>query len=214
MAIQTLDTMPSDAELLAGIARHDEASLAALYDRYHRLAFSLALRVVNDRGRAEDVVQDAFLSIWRKAGSFVEGRGSAKTWLTSIVRNRAIDVVRARRESDADDEAVLLAIRDGAPSVVEQVTAGLDRDAIRAAIAELPFEQRQAIAMAYFEGLSHSEIAEATGLPLGTVKSRIRLGMARLKDSLVMAGIGHAVPAWSEPAATVLRGGGTVQPQH
>jgi RNA polymerase sigma-70 factor, ECF subfamily len=214
MAIQTLDTMPSDAELLAGIARHDEASLAALYDRYHRLAFSLALRVVNDRGRAEDVVQDAFLSVWRKAGSFVEGRGSAKTWLTSIVRNRAIDVVRARRESDGDDEAVLLAIRDGAPSVVEQVTAGLDRDAIRAAITQLPSEQRQAIAMAYFEGLSHSEIAEATGLPLGTVKSRIRLGMARLKDSLVVAGIGEAMPAWSESGVTMLTGGGAIQAQH
>jgi RNA polymerase sigma-70 factor, ECF subfamily len=214
MAIQTLDIMPSDAELLAGIARHDEASLAALYDRYHRLAFSLALRVVNDRGRAEDVVQDAFLSVWRKAGSFVEGRGSAKTWLTSIVRNRAIDVVRARRESDGDDEAVLLAIRDGAPSVVEQVTAGLDRDAIRAAITQLPSEQRQAIAMAYFEGLSHSEIAEATGLPLGTVKSRIRLGMARLKDSLVVAGIGEAMPAWSESGVTMLTGGGAIQAQH
>jgi RNA polymerase sigma-70 factor, ECF subfamily len=214
MVIQTLDTMPSDAELLAGIARHDEASLAALYDRYHRLAFSLALRVVNDRGRAEDVVQDAFLSIWRKAGSFVEGRGSAKTWLTSIVRNRAIDVVRARRESDADDEAVLLSLRDGAPSIVEQVTASLDRDTIRAAIAQLPVEQRQAIAMAYFEGLSHSEIADATGLPLGTVKSRIRLGMARLKDSLVMAGIEQPSPAWTGTPVAMLQNGTAAQPQH
>ena len=213
MAVQTLDTMPSDAELLAGIARHDEASLAALYDRYHRLAFSLALRVVNDRGRAEDVVQDAFLSVWRKAATFAESRGSAKTWLTSIVRNRAIDLVRARRESDSDDETVLLALRDGAPSVVEQVTASLDRDAIRTAVAQLPVDQRQAITMAYFEGLSHSEIADATGLPLGTVKSRIRLAMGRLRDALVLAGIEDPIPTWADPAAIGL-GASAAVPQH
>lgn len=199
MPVQTIDTVPSDAELLVGIARHDEASLAALYDRYHRLAFSLALRVVNDRGRAEDVVQDAFLSVWRKAGTFAEGRGSVKTWLTSIVRNRAIDLVRARRESDADDETVLLALRDGAPGVLEQVTAGLDRDLVHAAVQALPTEQQQAISMAYFEGRSHSEIAEITGLPLGTVKSRIRLAMSRLRDALVLARIELPTPAWTEP---------------
>lgn len=198
MPVQTVDTVPSDAALLVGIARHDEASLAALYDRYHRLAFSLALRVVNDRGRAEDVVQDAFLSVWRKAGTFVEGRGSVKTWVTSIVRNRAIDLVRARRESDADDQTVLLALRDGAPGVLEQVTAGLDRDLVRAAVQALPPEQQQAISMAYFEGRSHSEIAEITGLPLGTVKSRIRLAMSRLRDALVLAQIELPTPAWTE----------------
>lgn len=192
MPVQTLDTLPSDVDLLIRIARQDEASLAALYDRYHVLAFSLALRVVNDRGRAEDVVQDAFLSVWRKAASYAEGRGSVKTWLTSIVRNRAIDTVRARRESDADDDAILLSLRDPAPGVVEQVAARLDRELVRAAIGELPAEQRGAISMAYFGGLSHSEIAEATGVPLGTVKGRIRLGMQRLRASLLAAGIGAA----------------------
>lgn len=190
---EPVDTGCADTQLLAGIARRDEPSLAALYDRYHLLAFSLALRVVNDRGRAEDVVQDAFLSVWRKAASYVEGRGSVKTWLTSIVRNRAIDLVRARRESDGDDGAVLLALRDPRPGVVEQVTANLDRDTLRGVIAELPTEQRQAIAMAYFEGRSHSEIAEVTGLPLGTVKSRIRLGMHRLKGLLIEAGMAPSV---------------------
>jgi RNA polymerase sigma-70 factor, ECF subfamily len=198
MTGQTFDNTPTDAQLLEGIAHRDESSLAALYDRYHLLAFSLALRVVNDRGRAEDVVQDAFLSVWRKAGSYAEGRGSVKTWLTSIVRNRAIDLVRARRESDGDDEAVLLALRDPRPGVVEQVTASLDRDTIRDAIAELPLEQRQAIAMAYFEGRSHSEISEVTGLPLGTVKSRIRLGMHRLKGLLLEAGM---APIWDDAAS-------------
>ena len=198
MAGQTLDNTPTDADLLAGIARLDEASLAALYDRYHVLAFSLALRVVNDRGRAEDVVQDAFLSVWRKAASYAEGRGSVKTWLTSIVRNRAIDLVRARRESDADDEAVLLALRDPGPGVAEQVTTLLDRRSVRDAVAQLPVEQRQAIAMAYFEGRSHSEIAELTGLPLGTVKSRIRLAMHRLQALLVDD---QAAPDWPEGTA-------------
>jgi RNA polymerase sigma-70 factor (ECF subfamily) len=201
MAGQTFDNNLTDGQLLAGVARRDEASLAALYDRYHILAFSLALRVVNDRGRAEDVVQDAFLSVWRKAGSYVEGRGSVKTWLTSIVRNRAIDLVRARRESDGDDEAVLLALRDTSPGVVEQVTASLDRQTVREAIVQLPLEQRQAIAMAYFEGRSHSEIAEVTGLPLGTVKSRIRLAMHRLQAILVG---GAAAPAWDDASGAAM----------
>jgi RNA polymerase sigma-70 factor, ECF subfamily len=215
MSIQTLDINLSDGELLEGVARHDEASLAALYDRYHLLAFSLALRVVHDRGRAEDVVQDAFLAVWRKAGSYAAGRGSVKTWLTSIVRNRAIDVIRARRESDADDDAILMSLRDPRPSVVEQVTASLDRDVIRAAIAELPIDQRQAIAMAYFEGRSHSEIAEVTGLPLGTVKSRIRLGMHRLKTALLATGLEAPTPAWTDvPAAMAITPSSPAAPQH
>ncbi|MBA4168930.1 MAG: sigma-70 family RNA polymerase sigma factor [Chloroflexi bacterium] len=194
---------PTDGDLLEAIAWGDELSLASLYDRYHRLAFSLALRVVNDRGRAEDVVQDAFFSVWRKAGSYSVGRGSVKTWLTSIVRNRAIDVVRARRESDGDDEAVLLGLRDSSPSVIEQVTASLDRDTVRAAITVLPVEQRQVIAMAYFEGRSHSEIAGMTGLPLGTVKSRIRLGMHRLRDELVGIGFDMSAPMRVEVPAQI-----------
>ena len=204
MAVQTLNNERTDAHLLQAIAARDEAALAALYDRYHVLAFSLALRVVNDRGRAEDVVQDAFLSVWRKAASYAAGRGSVKTWLASIVRNRAIDIVRARRESDGDDEAVLLALRDPGPDILEAVTASLDRTTIRDAVVQLPLEQRRAIAMAYFEGLSHSEIAEASGLPLGTVKSRIRLGMHRLRDLLLQAGEtspwGEAFSPTSAPA--------------
>lgn len=199
MAIQTVDTTRTDEELLAGVAAGEEASLAELYDRYHLLAFSLALRVLRDRARAEDVVQDAFLAVWRKAPSFAATRGSVKTWLAAIVRNRAIDVVRARRESDADDEAVLLALRDTAPAVEEQVTASLDRHAVLAAMAALPAEQHTAVKLAYFEGLSHSEIAELTGQPLGTVKGRIRLAMQRLRGELLSRGYEHpaAAAAWS-----------------
>ena len=103
---QTLDTAAAqrtDAELIDAIARHDDTALAALYDRYHLLAFSIALKVVNDRARAEDVVQDAFLAVWRRAGTYAEGRGSVRTWLACIVRNRAIDIVRGRREATADE---------------------------------------------------------------------------------------------------------------
>jgi len=195
MPVQTLDIAQTDVDLLANIARRDEASLAALYDRYHLLAFSVALRVVNDRGRAEDVVQDAFLAVWRKAASYTEGRGSVKTWLASIVRNRAIDIIRARRESDSDDEAALLALADPRPAVAEQVTASLDRELIHNAVRELPPHQRRAIAMAYFEGRSHSEISDVTGLPLGTVKSRIRLAMHRLREPLSEAGMAPSAAA-------------------
>lgn len=193
MPVQTLDIPVTDVELLAAIARRDHASLATLHDRYHLLAFSVALRVVKDRGRAEDVVQDAFLAVWRRAGSYAEGRGSVKTWLASIVRNRAIDVVRARRESDADDEAALLALPDPRPTVIDQVADSLDRELIHGAVRELPLDQRRAIAMAYFEGRSHSEISDVTGLPLGTVKSRIRLAMHRLRAHLTELGAAPSV---------------------
>jgi RNA polymerase sigma-70 factor (ECF subfamily) len=205
MAIQTVDTARTDDELLAGVAAGEEAALAELYDRYHLLAFSLALRVLRDRARAEDVVQDAFLAVWRKAPSFAAARGSVKTWLAAIVRNRAIDVVRARRESDADDEAVLLALRDTSPAVEEQVTASLDRQTVRAAMDRLPAEQRRVVELAYFEGLSHSEIAEMTALPLGTVKGRIRLAMQRLRAELLSRGFEHpaAAAAWSGMSSIV-----------
>jgi len=179
---------PTDEELVRRIAAQDEAALATLYARYRPLAFALAVRVVGDAGRAEDVLQDAFLSVWRKAGTYAEGRGSARTWLSSIVRNRAIDIVRASRERAVqDDEELLLGIHDPAPAVFDQVAASLDGEMTRRALTELPSEQREAISLAYFGGLSHSEIATQTGLPLGTVKSRVRLGIQRMRDAMTMA---------------------------
>ncbi len=178
----------SDEELVRSIADRDEAALAALYTRYRPLAFALAVRVVGDGGRAEDVVQDAFLSIWRKAATYAPSRGSAKTWLSSIVRNRAIDIVRATRERAVqDDEELLLGLRDPEPPVFDQVAAALDGEVTRRVLHQLPSEQREAISLAYFGGLSHSEIASRTGLPLGTVKSRVRLGIQRMRESMVMA---------------------------
>jgi RNA polymerase sigma-70 factor (ECF subfamily) len=193
MAEQTTDLgLVTDEELLAWIQRGEQAGLTALYDRHRSLAYALALRVVNDPQRAEDVVQDAFLSVWRKAASYALGRGSVRTWLSSIVRNRAIDIVRASRERTLPDEAPLLAIVDPRPAVDDEVAARFDGEMVRTAILELPDDQRQAINLAFYSGLSHSEIADETGIPLGTVKSRIRLGMQRLRSSLSGQGYGYA----------------------
>jgi len=175
----------SDEDLVRLIAGRDEAALATFYARYRQLAFAVAMRVVGDAGRAEDVLQDAFLAVWRKAATYQPGRGSARTWLSSIVRNRAIDIVRARRERPVlAQEELLLGLHDPAPAVFDQVAASLDGEVTRNALRELPDEQRQAIALAYFGGLSHSEIASHTGLPLGTVKSRVRLGIQRMRSTM------------------------------
>jgi RNA polymerase sigma-70 factor, ECF subfamily len=181
----TLAGDASDEQLLERIATRDEHALATLYDRYRAFAFAVAMRVVSDPARAEDVVQDAFLSVWRRAATYSTTRGSVRTWLASIVRNRAIDVVRATREHAVDaQDPVLQALHDTAPGVHDQVAASLDGEETRRALGELPREQRQAITLAYFAGLSHTEIAGRTGLPLGTVKSRVRLGLQRMRQSL------------------------------
>jgi RNA polymerase sigma-70 factor, ECF subfamily len=185
----------TDEVLIAGVAAEEPECLEQLYDRYRLLAFSLAFRVVGDRGRAEDVVQDAFLSVWRKGGSYRTGRGSVRTWLTSIVRNRAIDLVRGGKDRNHDDEDLLLGLHDDGPSIDDEVAARMDRDQVREALSALPADQLQALSLAYFDGLSHSEIAERTALPLGTVKSRIRLGLHRMRSVLDQAGFQAGPPA-------------------
>jgi len=178
----------SDDILIEGIAGGEHECLDMLYDRYRLLAFAAAFRVVGDRGRAEDVVQDAFLSVWRKAGSYATGRGSVRTWLTSIVRNRAIDLVRSGKDRNHDDEELLLGLSDGGRDVADEVATRVESEAVRVALSGLPRDQMQALSLAYFDGLSHSEIAERTELPLGTVKSRIRLGLHRMRAALEQAG--------------------------
>lgn len=189
MVERTVDLQEiADEELIERIQRGEQASLTALYDRHRSLAYALALRVVRDPQRAEDVVQDAFLSVWRKAASYALSRGSVRTWLGSIVRNRAIDVVRASRERTLPDAAPLLGIVDPRPAVDDEVAVRFDGERVRSAILGLPDDQRQAISLAFYSGLSHSEIADETGIPLGTVKSRIRLGMQRLRSTLAGQG--------------------------
>ena len=205
MPEQTLDIIEPDLDLIARISEGDASSLGALYDRHNPIAFRVALSIVHDRGRAEDVVQEAFLSVWRKGGSYTPGRGSVRAWLIGIVRNRAIDTLRARRVSDVEDEATLHSLRDAGPSVVDQVVANLDGETIRTAIRKLSPQQRQAIAIAYYESRSHAEIATITGLPLGTVHGRIRLGLRHLRTHLLAAGVGPSSDDYAGIGARVAR---------
>ncbi|HET7035138.1 MAG TPA: sigma-70 family RNA polymerase sigma factor [Thermomicrobiaceae bacterium] len=175
----------ADVELLHAISRRDPDALVALYDRYGRLAFGLAYRILGDPATAEEVVQDAFMRVWQRADSFDAERGSLRAWLLSIVHHRAIDQVRKRGIHPEDEALDPIAPRLGVSDVWGDVLATLEAEQVRRAVAELPGEQRQAIELAYFGGLTHSEIAQQTGIPLGTIKSRLRLGLRRLQQLLV-----------------------------
>ena len=173
----------SDEALPALVARGDEAALAELYDRFGRVAYGLALRIVRDQTLAEDAVQDAFLAAWRTAVSFDPGRGKASTWLLTLVHRRAVDVVRReeRRRAEALDADPVA----GGESTDETAEVREERRRVQAALAQLPPDQRQALELAYYGGLSQSELAERLGVPLGTVKSRMFVALARLRDLLV-----------------------------
>jgi RNA polymerase sigma-70 factor, ECF subfamily len=176
-----------DDALLAAIQARDHDALAELYDRYGRLAFGLAYRLLGERGLAEDVVQEAFLNVWRRAAGFEVGRGSARSWLMSIVHNLAIDRRRGRQrytwtDVALDDVAGMLEAEDDDAFAI--VSQSIEAERVQSALQLLPDEQRQAIAMAYFSGLTQQEIAEQTGSPLGTVKSRMRLGLRRMRVML------------------------------
>jgi RNA polymerase sigma-70 factor (ECF subfamily) len=178
----TLDA--ADSDLISLVAGGDGPALMALYDRYNRPAFGLAFRVLGDAATAEEVVQDAFLALWRNARSFDTGRGGVKTWLMTIVHNRAIDRLRA---AGARANTVELEVADYAGVTSDpwdDVTDRLDGAGVREAVAELPADQRTAIELAYFQGLTHQEIAARIDAPLGTVKGRLRLGLRKLATSL------------------------------
>lgn len=176
-----------DDQLIAAVVARDPTALMALYDRHGRLAFAVAFRVLDDPGAAEEVVQDAFLLIWQRADSYDPARGSGvRAWLLTIVRHRAIDArrrVAGRPRHTVDIETV--EERLAVPDAWREVSLGLDRDLVRSAVAALPEEQQRTIELAYFEGLTHREIAERTDTPLGTVKGRLRLGLGKLYGSLM-----------------------------
>ena len=175
----------ADRAVLERIARGELGALDDLYERYKTMSYSIAYRITNDATLAEDVVQEAFLGAWRNAARYMEGRGSVKTWLLSIVHHRAIDAVRRRRatvELPERDEAPPQALR--LPDVWSEVSATLDADEVRAALGALTDVQREAIELGYFGGLTQVEIAEKTGAPLGTVKSRMRLGLLAMRKVL------------------------------
>ena len=167
------------------------ATLEALYDAYHRQALGLACRLLGSREEAEEVVQEAFLAAWRALGDYDPTRGSARTWFLTLVRHRAIDALRARGRRPAVPLEGRAEVEDP-HDVSAAAIAHAEGQAVRAALAALPAAQRQALELAYFGGLSHTEIAERLEAPMGTVKGRIRLGLDRLRAAL---GVSEEHPA-------------------
>ncbi len=177
-----------DEALLALVAREDEEALAELYDRYTRVAYGLALRVVRDPALAEDAVQEAFLTLWRTAAGFRSDRAKPSTWILTLVHRRAVDVVRreerrraAPLETVEEPDALGLATD-------EEIERTDRRRLVQQALRQLPDEQREALELAYYGGLTQSELAERLAVPLGTIKSRMFTGLRRLRDILADAG--------------------------
>ena len=174
----------SDEALVALVARGDEDALAELYDRVGRIAYGLALRVLRDERHAEDAVQEAFLQVWRSAATFRAERAKASTWILTLVHRRAVDLVRReeRRQADplTDDSAAGVAPEE----TDEAAWLRFERERVQAALKQLPDVQREALELAYYGGFSQSELADRLGVPLGTIKSRMFAGLARLRELL------------------------------
>ena len=168
-----------DAYLLALVQRGDEAAMASLFDRYSKIVYSVALRVLRDPGLAEDILQEIFMQIWRKPESFTATRGSLGGWLAVVSRNRSIDVLRRKRPTDSIDDIVL----SSPYNLADEGERNIMIEKARTAMHLLPAEQRKTLEMAFFDGLTHSEIAEMTGDPLGTVKTRIRSALLSLRKA-------------------------------
>ena len=177
----------ADEELMPLVGRKDAEAFEVLYDRHGGAAFSLAYRIVGDRAAAEEVTQEAFISVWRSGARFDATRGSVRSWLLSVVRNRAIDFLRSKAgkapKLDFDDEAVLEQ-RPAAEMTEEEALRRETASELRGALGKLPGEQSKVIELAYFGGFSHSEIAAILGLPMGTVKGRMRLGLEKIRGEL------------------------------
>jgi len=179
----------SDAEVIALIASGDTRALEVLYDRYSRVVYSFALRIVSDPQLAEEVLQEVFFRVWQQGSAFRSTRGTLITWLLSITHNLAIDEVRKRnrRPQKAESETpelLLGSVADTSSDIEEEVWLSGVRTAINTALERLPVEQREVIELAYFRGLTQREIAETLAQPLGTVKTRMRLGLQKLREQL------------------------------
>ena len=168
-----------DVILLQRVRQGDQSAMAEVFDRYGRAVYSVALRILKDPGHAEDVMQDIFFQIWRNSDSFVQGRGSLGAWLVVVARNRAIDLLRRRKPTDSVDEVILASPFNLASEAEHNAMIEKVQDVLKG----LPAEQQRSMELAFFEGLSHSEIAGKTGEPLGTIKTRIRTGLMILRKA-------------------------------
>ncbi len=169
----------TDFALVSGVRSGDESAMARLYDKYSSIVYSVALRVLGDTGTAEDVLQEVFMQLWRNPGVFDASRGNLAGWLSVIARNRAIDNLRKRRpETDIEDVVVSMA-----PDLAGDADRSRAMQKVRGTLGAMSESQRVALEMAYFEGLTHSEIAAKTGEPLGTIKTRIRTGLMALRKA-------------------------------
>ena len=177
------DPQPSDDALLAALARRDLTALAALYDRYGRLAYSLAYRILGESEGAEDVVQDAFLSAWRGAESYRRERGKPRAWLLSIVHHRAVDVLR-RKTTFRPAPLEAAETRPSEEDTAVAAERNVEQRSVRDALERLPQAQRRTIELAYFGGYTHVELSELMGVPLGTVKGRMRIGLQKMRRAL------------------------------
>jgi RNA polymerase sigma factor (sigma-70 family) len=182
----------SDEALLALASRSDDAALGELYDRYGRVAYGLALRILRDRALAEDAVQEAFLAVWRSAGSFLAEQGKPSTWILTLVHRRAVDLVRReeRRRAEPFDELV----QPTGEATDEEAWLRAQRQVVQEALRKLPPEQREALELAYYGGFTQSELAERLGQPLGTIKSRMFTGLKRLRELLAESGLDVDAP--------------------
>jgi len=170
----------SDKSLIDRVHVCEQQAMTEIFDRYAGLVYSVALRVLKDSGHAEDVMQEIFLQLWRNPDSYSPSRGSLATWLLVIARNRAIDHLRQRRPAESVDEVIVAS----ATNIENEAERSIIMQRVQSIIGDLSKEQQQSLQMAFFEGLTHSEIAEKTGQPLGTVKTRIRSALTNLRKRL------------------------------
>lgn len=180
---------PTDVDVLGRVVAGDTAAFELLYDRHNRAAYGLALRILGDTGAAEDVVQDTFLTVWRQAATFGQDRGSVRSWLLAIVHHRAIDIVRRRSyREDRQEELDDLTLPPDSADTSEQARQNVEGEQVRAALLQLPPDQQRSITLAYFGGYTHDEISRQLGVPLGTVKGRLRIGMQKMRNILYKQG--------------------------
>jgi RNA polymerase sigma-70 factor (ECF subfamily) len=180
----------SDEQLIGRVAAKDAAALEVLYDRYSSIVMGMAFRMLSDRTVADEVLQETFWRVWNKAGQYNMERGSLRSWLFTIAHNAGIDELRREKaERTLLDEGQLERTKNGAPSVTAQVASGIERQQILAALEDLPPDQRQVIELAFFNGLTRQEIAAKVGVPLGTIHTRARLGLQKLRAALSAMGV-------------------------